>query len=827
MRYVSGEEIRAQRLTKQEPLRPVIEEPVMFVLESAWRHWRLILSCILVSGLLGIVYIVTAKPVYTGKTTVTLDTQRAAPYAGQSNGAETLFMESQLEELRSDKSLLGVIEKLKLWDVAEFQKKDRSSLKLLVSYLKMSLVGSVDAPSEDQIMVAPGEKVGPSVTSDLVGSVDAPSEDQIMVAPGEKVGPSVTSDLVGSVDAPSEDQIMVAPGEEVDPSATSDLVGSVDVPAENQNMNAKGEEQDSPANRMRILYNLRKSLKVERVGKSYIAEIYFNNHNPVLSAQLANALADVYLANRVQELENSGTWIQKRTEEIGSRMQTALRAVETFKLENNVVLDDDGKLTGERELEALSSMRDVITAEAQGMESRLQLMTAMLKHPADGDPDGMRKLLEAASLRNSELAELKQEFETASQAFLIPKVSKTGINSVPDKETLKLIRLHEEIRAAVQKYIGEYRRATEATKERRMRIEKRFSDVFEQTNAARQMLAKLRELETQAEILKTLYSSYLSRQMQNLEQTVFPVSQARIMSRAVTPVEPAWPKPTVVLLLSTLTGALFGFGAGVVSDYRGPALITERSTLEPLLGSLPISSIPFLGHLAGLEEPTSYQTVGTRLGEKKAQERAKEALLSISLALGGKEFGQKCTLAVGIFSTRTGQGASCFAYNLAKFAAEGSARTLLIDADCHNRTLTKGLSPGEAPNLAEALTDASNIEQYVTAIDDNFDFIGAPADTTFDFPARMVCSKEMLALLESAKKDYKYIFLDLPSVLEYPDARFSVRAIDKFILNLEHAKTTLEDVADCIRELQASPEHIIRAIINKTPTKKTFFNRLA
>ena len=84
---------------------------------------------------------------------------------------------------------------------------------------------------------------------------------------------------------------------------------------------------------------LAKNLTVNRVGYSYNLAIKYRALSPDQAAQIANAIADSYLAEQLegkfQSSKRATEWLQGRIEELNQKRALADRAVVDFKQAEN------------------------------------------------------------------------------------------------------------------------------------------------------------------------------------------------------------------------------------------------------------------------------------------------------------------------------------------------------------------------------------------------------------------------------------------------------------------------------------------------------------
>src|SRR5258706_9387370 len=97
---------------------------------------------------------------------------------------------------------------------------------------------------------------------------------------------------------------------------------------------------------------------------------------------------------------------------------------------------------------------------------------------------------------------------------------------------------------------------TAAAAVQKFRAENGISDIG--TNNQPRLIDKLTELEARAQAYRKLYESFLQKLTENQQQESYPVSNARVITAASTPLVKAYPKTRLILLLSMLLGLVVG-----------------------------------------------------------------------------------------------------------------------------------------------------------------------------------------------------------------------------------------------------------------------------
>src|SRR6202022_3213926 len=121
-------------------------------------------------------------------------------------------------------------------------------------------------------------------------------------------------------------------------------------------LQGRANEQPADDERMRNALSILKSnLSVTRVGRSYVEQIAYTSLNPDKAAKIANAFADAYIEGQLQAKfevsRRASEWLQKRIAELRQQASDAYKAVQDFKSENGIIIDVDGKLASEVELD--------------------------------------------------------------------------------------------------------------------------------------------------------------------------------------------------------------------------------------------------------------------------------------------------------------------------------------------------------------------------------------------------------------------------------------------------------------------------------------------
>lgn len=575
----------------------------------------------------------------------------------------------------------------------------------------------------------------------------------------------------------------------------------------------------------------RRGLKITRLGRSYVTELSFTSLDPAKAAEIANATAEAYIEDqlgaKIEVAQRASEWMQGRIMNLRQQSTDALQAVEDFKSRNNIIADASGRLASERELDELSTALARARADTAQAEARLDRIQTVLAH-AGADPTGLTDATVADTLSNPVILRLRQQYLDAarqeadwSARFGTEHVAAANFRS-------EMGSLRKSIESEVRRIAETYKSDLEIARGRENSVSERVSQVFQLTSSVRQDQARLRELEAAAQTYKAIYETFLNRFTQAAQQQSFPVTEARLLSRASPPLAKSAPKTSVTLMLGLLAGGALGVVGAFGREHfdrvvRRPRQL-ERETGLRALGLLPDGKgrrwLPFRRGRSRGSAPVLL--VGGRRwpGATETLRAVRVAVDQRSRLAGG--------LVVGVASALPGEGKTTVAYNLAVLTAESRRRTLLIDADLRtgsllalndakdrSRSLAQSLGATGGVSLAELLSGTATLADSVVKNDRGFDLLAsASAERSLD-GSDLLGSHAMTDLLVKARQLYDYVVIDLPAMLDCVDALAVAGAVDAFVLVAEYGRTSLDDVDRALTSADKVADKLVGFVLNK------------
>ena len=551
------------------------------------------------------------------------------------------------------------------------------------------------------------------------------------------------------------------------------------------------------------LQQLQRNIEVERLNRSYVLSIRFSWSDAAVAAKVAAAVADAYLADQLnskyEATKMAGGWAQQRMKELQQEALRSDHAVQKFRADHNLIAAS-GKLISEQQLSELNSQLITARAETAAAQAKYQRLQAVID---SGQPDA----IVAGTLDSAIVNDLRLKYLEASR-LAAEIAEKAG----PQHSQVKRLRnsmaeyrklIFEELGRIAKSYNGEY----QVAKSREESLRGIVGDATGVSVEANETLVQLRELEREAESYKDLYQKFLQRYQESLQQESFPVTEARIITEAAVPREASGPKKSLVLALCTMLGLALGSGLGVLQEYRDRFFRTGEQVADktglPFLGLVPLIAGGTLSRRKpgdarsneGLKPITNY-AINNPLSQFAETLRSTKIAADLSL-------GRDKPKIIGITSVLPGEGKSTIAINLARLLASQKARTLLIDADLRNPTLTRSVAPQAEAGLAEFVIGNAALKDLLL-FEERTQLAMLPSVMRRDVPltSELLASGEMAGLLEQARASFDYVVLDLPPLAPVVD----VRAMAPYL-----------DGIACVVEWGRTPRGTVQAKLNTEP----------
>jgi succinoglycan biosynthesis transport protein ExoP len=569
----------------------------------------------------------------------------------------------------------------------------------------------------------------------------------------------------------------------------------------------------------RVLVTLNNNLRVTRLGRSYIEQIAYTSLDRDKSAKIANAFADAYIEDQLQAkfeaTHRASVWLEDRIVDLRRQASEAYRAVQDFKSQNSIIIGVDGKLASEVELDQLGVALAKARADTSQARAKLDRIERVLEQRTEKESFNIPDPVVTDALNNPVITRLRQQFLDDQS-----RESDWSARYGADHQAARNLRaemaaLQRAIWDEISRIAESYKSELQIAKSQEDSIDKRMIEVFQQSGSTRQSQVRLRELETAANTYRNIYETFLSRFTQSVQQQSFPSTEARVVTAASPPWTPSSPKISLTLALA----AISGLGLGVLLAFAREQMnrqIHTRAQLEGLLNTNCLAVLPaFAGNRPAIRAPGALRDARAfqQISEVAPFSAVAEALRYIKVAIDLHPHAAKV---VGIVSALPGEGKTTVAAGFAAFVARSGARTLLVDADLRNPSMSNTLGYTKLPGVLDMVADKSSFRDLV--ITDNkykFDFLPASSRIRPTNSSDILISTTMKQMLKSAAGEYDYVIVDLPPIIPVVDVKAAAQLFDAFVLVVEWGSTTTDELQKAITTSPVVSERLLGAVLNK------------
>ena len=247
----------------------------------------------------------------------------------------------------------------------------------------------------------------------------------------------------------------------------------------------------------------------------------------------------------------------------------------------------------------LDQLGIALAKSSRGHEPSSSIRLDRISHVLEQRPDPGKESLDIPdpivtdALSSPVITKLRQQFLDDKN-----KESEWSTRYGPDHQAARNLRaemaaLQRAIWDEISRIAESYKSELQIAKSQEASIDRRMTEVFQNSANTRQSQVRLRELETAANTYRGIYETFLSRFTQSVQQQSFPSTEARVVTLASPPSVPSSPKISLTLAL----GALCGLGLGVMSAFARERMnrqIHTRAQLEKLLGTSCLAVVPAL-----------------------------------------------------------------------------------------------------------------------------------------------------------------------------------------------------------------------------------------
>lgn len=576
-----------------------------------------------------------------------------------------------------------------------------------------------------------------------------------------------------------------------------------------------------------IVTTILKMLTVTPVPATDLCEISFLTPNAKLSTTLANAWAEEYVRGRFESMQQYTEKTQEllfdQVKSIQKEIEQQQKELRDYSLEKQIL-----KPANSQSL-ATESLLTLNTSVTQAIQARITAEVryqALRSTSAENIPDVINSpMVQAAKKQYVDMQQLYQE-KLKMYKSDYPEMTRMQGQLQSFQSNLLLLerQVYQDILALAK---ADYDRAVmnESTLKAQVQEAQKASV---QAGGSEVTYDQIRmEIDTKKQLLSALLQKQNQTDVSAQAQEKATAAPTRIMEVAELPTKPYSPDIKNNLIFALLGGLFAGIGLAFVLEFFDRSLKTpadvENQLHLPFLGLVPYYFLEnnnngHNGHKKALQPSIAKESHALerydkyRLSVHDISSSAAEAVKTIRTSLllsfpGGPP------RSILITSSRSGEGKTFTACNLAIALAHLNKRVLIVDADMRNPHIHRVWNQQNTSGLSIYLTSEAPISAFLraTPIEGLFLFPSGPKTPR---PAELLASERFQELIQQLETDFDFVIIDSPPVLPVADSVILASKVKSVMIIVRGGSTPRELVKMAKKKLSASKSVIAGVVLN-------------
>jgi succinoglycan biosynthesis transport protein ExoP len=744
--------IRQTLLTERSAdLRDAIHSVLYFL----WRRWKFVLAVAAIALLVAEVWLATQPPSYTASAQVIID-----PIGEKVDGADatsqstldSLTLDNQIAIVRSTELLRRVVEKENLVDDPEFGARPSQRLSWLGS-LKSNLAHAIEAAGQSAVQAVDGLEA--PVPPQLVAK--RTSEKGIV----ERAVEIIRFHFAGAVRTVGQFAIGTAKG----------LAGAARAEA---TVSIVGFDKVAATTGL-----LAQATTAKRVGAADVISIIVISTDPTRAAQLANAVAEAYLLDplyaRLEAGQREAGWLNERLPDLRARLRESEEAVVAFREAHNLVEGEQNITLSQEQVAKLNARLVAAHVDAAEAKNKVDLLQNLETRGGDaGDLPGAINSPLISGLR-TQLADV-----SLREAGLAARLGEAN----PEVVKLRAERAREQSAIAAEvRTVGEnVRNQYFLALAQEQSLKEILGEATAQSNLANKTSVELHDLEETATVNRRLFEEFLKRSSSIHELSGDQARLGRIIAPATPPATSSSPRKLVILPIAALLGLALGVGGAWAKEVLDAGFTTSREA-EELLG------LPLLGSIIRIAPRASLISGCTAAFPRssKPNPRLSEAVRTLGMSIQMLEV-ERPPKVVQVTSALPGEGKTTTSIMLATSFSEAGLKTLIMDTDLRNPSVSRYFRFDNDAGLVDLLLDPSKAEEAVH-FNATHGLWVLPAGVDCENLSNLLTFDRLRRLIERYRNIFDCVVVDSPPVGPVVDARLISNIVDKVVFVVKWGKT--------------------------------------
>jgi capsular exopolysaccharide synthesis family protein len=522
--------------------------------------------------------------------------------------------------------------------------------------------------------------------------------------------------------------------------------------------------------------------------------VRFTSEDRQLAADAVNAIMEFYIEDQLGQkftaVKSANQWLETRAQELRKEVQETEDKIAAYKARSGLFQGIQAGLDTEQ-ISRLTT--DLVQAQSELAQS-------------EGKLDAARGRTGAAAQAaiSPNVVQMRMQEDTIN-AQLHSLLARLGPNH-PDVLSLRnqLTELQHSVGNEVGRSVAAADAEVRANRTRVAQLQEALKTAQGQVDKSNQALIPLNAMQRDSDAARNLLQTVLTRIQQTAQQSAIEKSDARVVSAALPPAEPSFPKVKILLPAAAAFGICFGLLVVYLLEIAD-STFRSGEDVRTVLGLSCFGLIPVVRpRLLGRIRMEDY-VVRKPLSPFAEQIRALRAGLWLD---------QVHPKIVAITAARPAEAKTTTAMALGRSSAMNGERVLVLDCDVRQPAFGRLMRAEHSRGIIDYLLGQATLEEIVRRDRlTSLDYI--PAGTSKANSLGLFMSDAMTQALDQLRGNYDLILLDAPPVFAMTDARIISRIADATLLCVRWRETPRSVVSRSLELLDEADARVIGVALTR------------
>ncbi|MBV8592120.1 MAG: AAA family ATPase [Acetobacteraceae bacterium] len=555
----------------------------------------------------------------------------------------------------------------------------------------------------------------------------------------------------------------------------------------------------SPENaREAVIRAVQEAISVRTVKASRVLEVSFTSEDRTLAARAANRVMQLYIADQLdskfQAIGRANQWLEARVADLQQQVQHSEDRIAAYRAAQGLVQGVQAGLETEQisrlNVELAQARNDL--AQAQG-----RLDAARGRTGATAQAEIAPSVVQLRAQQHRLTAELQS---------LLTRLGSRHPDVLARRT--QLAELQHAINAEVARVVAATDADVRAATLRVSTLESSLHEAQSQVDRNAQAQIPLNAMQRDADASRTLLQAILQRIQQTAQQTAIETPDARVISNALLPIVPSYPRYKLLIAASGALGILLGLLLAYLQEISDDTF-RSGDDVRRELGLQCMALVPELDSRTLRGMRTEDYVLRKPLSPFTEQLRA----LRTGLWLGNTH-----PKVIAITAARPGEGKTTLALALGRLAAMSGERVMVLDCDIRAPAFAKRMGVDAHLGLSDCMLGHATLDQAIHT-DAQTGMAFMPAGQGEANSVGLFMSEHMAVLLQQLRDQYDLVLLDAPPACALTDARVLARVADATVMCVRWRSTPQAVAAHTIDLLDATGAQIAGVALTRVDAR--------